>query len=629
MDELDYDEPSIFDVWWIALVHLCNAHPSTLCAMHQRTALLGFFVLLTGCEPPGTAPSSSPPADKRLLSPLRCRAIDDPETKTRTFEGNCGQTSMANLPAGWNAILVNQRSASAFRPRPMQELSPQPCSGVCPTYWDMPDPSYLASTTRIDPGPVSTSWLPPGTTWTDGNQTMSFSESAKVWQVIDWNDPSSSGTWISWSAPPYSEGATPRIISVQDSTGSQSPNPPATVMTLSKPSTIVGFELESWSFSAETFRVVFFSSTGQVAYVDVQTPAESSQCKGPSGVTCSPGTGWANGNGGARLVAINSPVPITSVSISQPPYGYGFAIANLRYGPVAGLTIDCAPNPVTRGSPVTCTAKDDNNQPVQASNWNFTSTDTQLEWTYTRTGVVSATWSGPMALGGVVRATASGGRSGSAQIDVANRMWDASKLAFPTVGQKGQGPAGIGLSARRLSDPPATFADLGYGMHWIELSPTYSSQFQPIAAGPNTGLTYAIGIPFDMRSEVAVNTAAMTVNSTWWGWHGVARTTTTVNGVTTTWCSRADVTNLLVPVEQHEGSRVYPTSHVQTAYDGYVTWLNYLMEPWVGTDAPTDEEFTLIKDSADAYALGWSNAITHSLIGNPIAPIPCYFRYTP
>jgi hypothetical protein len=388
---------------------------------------------------------------------------------------------------------------------------------------------------------------------------------------------------------------------------------PSVRMTLSRPVNILGFEIEpNWGYPTSS-TITFYSAGVAVGSVTIAFPWQDT---------------FTDGTGSAQLVAINSPDPIDYVDITNPDE-LAFAIANLRYGPVQGLKIDCAPNPATRGTPVTCTAKDANDQPVQANNWKFTSTDPQLEWTYDRAGIVSSTWSGPVALSGEVTAKASGARSGSTQLNVLNRAWDASKLAFPTVVSKGQGPAGIALNARVLYDPPGTFGDLGYGIHWIVPSPTYSSKFQPIETGPNMELTYALGIPFDMRSEVAVNAAAMSSTSKWSSYHGVTRTTTTTNGVTTTWCSKADVTNLLVPVEQHEGMRVHPTSHVQTSYDGYVAWLNFLVEPWVGTDIPTEDDLELIKELADAFAYDWSNGITHSLTGNPIPASSCIFRYIP
>jgi hypothetical protein len=160
-----------------------------------------------------------------------------------------------------------------------------------------PDAAYQAAMSKIDvasvPNRTSLSSI------TDGTLTVSFDTPLNK-RTVPVN-------WSSWSSPPDAESATPAVL--YDSATSLT-------MSLSRPVTIFGFELEPAPFSTESFDVDFVFLNGPTV---VGTLSLS-----------------ANGRAGARLFAAASQdLPFDQIVINGTS---DFAIGQVRYN----LSPSCA-----------------------------------------------------------------------------------------------------------------------------------------------------------------------------------------------------------------------------------------------------------------------------------------------
>lgn len=159
--------------------------------------------------------------------------------------------------------------------------------GVAATPIDNPDAAYLAATTKIDIAGLPDS--SDQTSITDGTLTVTFSE------PLNKRGPVPDG-WLTWSSPPFSEDPNPYVLVA--STGSLE-------MTLSRPVSIFGFELEPGPFAPIEFTADFYRGNDLVESI----------------------TRVVDGNAGARLFAREDGV-IDRVVITG---GSDFAIAQVRY----------------------------------------------------------------------------------------------------------------------------------------------------------------------------------------------------------------------------------------------------------------------------------------------------------
>ena len=108
------------------------------------------------------------------------------------------------------------------------------------------------------------------------------------------------GTWNTWNHPPVVETATPRV---GDTAGD------SLTITLSRPASTFGFELEPDSLTTDEVTAAFFSGSTPVGTIDA----------------------FPNGNAGALLYAASSSTnPFTSVLITDLA-GNDFAIARQRF----------------------------------------------------------------------------------------------------------------------------------------------------------------------------------------------------------------------------------------------------------------------------------------------------------
>lgn len=151
-----------------------------------------------------------------------------------------------------------------------------------------PDASYLGTTTNIaitEPDYAAISSL------SDGTLTVNSSNTLGVYTV-----PSS---WSSWSSPPYSESATPRVLL----------SPSSLTLTFSNPVNIFGIEAQGNPFDMRTFTVSFFNGLDLVGTF----------------------TRDIHGDAGARLLAASATGGdvFTRVAISTDT---DFGIAQFRYG---------------------------------------------------------------------------------------------------------------------------------------------------------------------------------------------------------------------------------------------------------------------------------------------------------
>ncbi len=169
---------------------------------------------------------------------------------------------------------------------------------------DLPDGTvYTAGTTNMKAS------FPKDGTYvngiSDGTETVSFSDTLEADTV-----PSTfSRDFPNWNSPPATESDTPRILEdYEDDT--------SLTLTLSKPATVFGFELEIADPGPFPVTATFMEGTTTVGSIPLTL----------------------SGQPGAMLFAASTNQAFTSVAISYPDDRSGFAIAQVRYALTPSLT---------------------------------------------------------------------------------------------------------------------------------------------------------------------------------------------------------------------------------------------------------------------------------------------------
>jgi len=174
-------------------------------------------------------------------------------------------------------------------------FSAVPISAPGMTTYSNPDATYLAEATAK----ISIADLVFDSyhgSITDGDQTVTFSSDMRK------RGPVPTG-WGTWSSPPYSETAYPHVLY-------SSAN--SLTLTLSKPTTVFGFELEPNAMGTYSFTVGFYTGTTLIGSI----------------------TQDVAGFAGARLFAAETQsTAFDNVDISVSGDPLGFAIAQVRYNP--------------------------------------------------------------------------------------------------------------------------------------------------------------------------------------------------------------------------------------------------------------------------------------------------------
>ena len=159
------------------------------------------------------------------------------------------------------------------------------------TVISMPDAAYLASTTKL---PVVGSDFTYVTSLSDPDLTVTFSHALEIMTV-----PS---TWATWSSPPDSESATPRVLFDTGTT---------VRIDLSTPAKTFGLEMEPNRMEVFSMTADFYDGATLVGSI----------------------TRSVDGMAGARLFAgATTSDKFTHVVVSAPLVPSGYAIAQLRYG---------------------------------------------------------------------------------------------------------------------------------------------------------------------------------------------------------------------------------------------------------------------------------------------------------
>lgn len=176
----------------------------------------------------------------------------------------------------------------------LQQPNPDECCSCFNTISE-PNSDYLNSTKKINISGLVNKTLYPSIT--DGFQTVTFSQSVKKLIVPNCG-------WPTWSAPPFSESATPPVLNSNCSF--------SLTLNLSKPSCIFGFELEPNPFADICFTIQFFSGQTLIGAI----------------------TKVINGYAGARLIAAETSCDnlFDRVVITG---GSDFSIAQVRYNTVS------------------------------------------------------------------------------------------------------------------------------------------------------------------------------------------------------------------------------------------------------------------------------------------------------
>ncbi|MBL8697748.1 MAG: hypothetical protein JNK67_05225 [Alphaproteobacteria bacterium] len=156
-----------------------------------------------------------------------------------------------------------------------------------------PDLAYTSSTTLM---PITAPDFTNINSVTDGIVTVSFSSPMNVRTVPG-------GGWGSWSSPPNSESATPRVAYSNGAT--------SMTFTFSEALDMFGFEVEPNNFGVRSVTAEFFDGATSVGTITL----------------------GVDGNSGARLFAADADGgdSFTSVVLTTASGSGGFAIANARY----------------------------------------------------------------------------------------------------------------------------------------------------------------------------------------------------------------------------------------------------------------------------------------------------------
>jgi PEP-CTERM motif len=158
-----------------------------------------------------------------------------------------------------------------------------------------PNAAYTSSTTQI---PVVGADLTSINSISDGTLTVNFSSSVERRTVP--------GTWSTWGSPPFTEGATPRVLACIGCN--------TLTLTLSSSVNTFGFEMEPNNFGVFSLTTQFFNGATLIGTI----------------------TQNVDGSAGARLfAALTNTDSFNRIVITSPAGAAGFAIARLRYGTAA------------------------------------------------------------------------------------------------------------------------------------------------------------------------------------------------------------------------------------------------------------------------------------------------------
>jgi hypothetical protein len=184
------------------------------------------------------------------------------------------------------------RFASAFVALTWGAISPAAQAGVVQIF--NPDAAYTSSTTNL---PITGADFVSTTSLTNGAFTMTFSPALSTRTVPT--------TWASWSSPPNSESATPRVLTTQ--------HVASITIGFSSAIEVFGVEVEPDSFAGlHDFTASFFDGVNLVGAVTRDDLV---------------------GNAGARLLAATATGgdEFTSVTISTDSGANGFGLAQFRF----------------------------------------------------------------------------------------------------------------------------------------------------------------------------------------------------------------------------------------------------------------------------------------------------------
>jgi len=161
--------------------------------------------------------------------------------------------------------------------------------------FSLPDALYLSSTTKI---PITVPDFTVIPSLADAFLTVSFSSQMQALSVPG-------GGWATWSLPPFSESATPRVLYTRGL---------STVdLTFDTPLLTFGVEMEPNSFSTFPMLATFFDGAAVVGTIPIDI----------------------TGAAGARLFAgATTDQQFTRVRLTAPTSAGGFAIAQVRYAPI-------------------------------------------------------------------------------------------------------------------------------------------------------------------------------------------------------------------------------------------------------------------------------------------------------
>jgi hypothetical protein len=159
-----------------------------------------------------------------------------------------------------------------------------------------PNAAYTSSTTQIlVVAPNGT----PLNSISDGILTVNFSTAVTAATVPG-------GGWGTWGSPPFTEGATPRVLTCIGCN--------TLTLTLSSSVNTFGFEMEPNNFGVFSMTAQFFNGATLIGTI----------------------TQNVDGNAGARLfAALTNTDSFNRIVITSPAGAAGFAIARLRYGTAA------------------------------------------------------------------------------------------------------------------------------------------------------------------------------------------------------------------------------------------------------------------------------------------------------
>ncbi|HEX6406315.1 MAG TPA: kelch repeat-containing protein [Gemmatimonadales bacterium] len=253
-------------------------------------SLVLLTAVLAGCNESQEGPIAP---STELAQSASCSYSDDAAARVRTVTAACGNGRVV-VPKGWS--LKFERSAERFHSGSVSAALSSTVSAAG-TIFPSPDASYLSATSKID-----IESFPDASTHSSvsaGSQTISFSIPLEKRQVPD--------SWGSWSSPPDAESSTPPVLF------SQYVN--SLTLSLSRPTVILGFELEPNNFDLFTFTVDFFSGSQLVGSI----------------------TRTVDGAAGAQLFAVRtSGLLIDRAVVATDGDAGGFAIAQLRYSDQMG-----------------------------------------------------------------------------------------------------------------------------------------------------------------------------------------------------------------------------------------------------------------------------------------------------